>query len=75
MVSVQPASAFTSFFELAVTESLATITTIVLSLADDIGQMADRILVMSDNIGIMADRIVNTEQMMADITTNGVTCK
>ena len=74
MVSTQSASAATAF-EIMVTESLNTIETIVLGLSDDIGLMADNILVMADNIGIMADRIVNTEQMMADVVTNGVTCK
>ena len=73
-ISLTPASAGI-LFEMAVTESLATITAIILGLADDIGLMAARILIMADNIGIMADRIVNTEQMMTDIVTNGVTCK
>ena len=73
-ITAAPASAGI-LFELAVTDSLATITAIVLGLADDIGTMAGRILIMADNIGIMADRIVNTESMMTDIVTNGVTCK
>lgn len=67
LVSVQPASAFISF-ETLVLASLSTIETVVLGLSADIGLMADR-------IGEMADRIVTTEQMLVDITTNGVTCK
>ena len=65
---ISPTASAATAFEVATTASLDTITTIVLGLADDIGLMADRILVMADNI-------VTTEQMLADITTNGVTCK
>ena len=67
MVSVPTASAG-FIFEAMVTASLDTITVVVLGLSTEIGFMADRILVMADNI-------VTTEQMLADITTNGVTCK
>ena len=65
---ISPTASAGILFELAVTASLETITAIVLGLSTEIGFMADRILVMADNI-------VTTEQMLADITTNGVTCK
>ena len=62
-------------FENMVDSTLQTMETLILGLSDDIGEMADRIGDMADKIGVMADRIVHTEQMMADIASQGVTCK